>query len=147
MNFISTGNCSLHQAMANQLLSNLCSHTRISKDLLVNILPNQKFVSVDEAEITHFFIGLVFLGQPQCASHNVLPSCGIRRGNDFCVISQAGGQLLNFKSQGGDTFRGEDDFRQSSRGDCFIMTNCWYFHKMLHLEFYKFRLWRYLMFF
>ena len=37
-------------------------------------------------------------------------------GNDFCVISQAGGQLLNFKSQGGDTFRGEDDFRQSSRG-------------------------------
>ena len=116
MNFISTGNCSLHQAMANQLLSNLCSHTRISKDLLVNILPNQKFVSVDEAEITHFFIGLVFLGQPQCASHNVLPSCGIRRGNDFCVISQAGGQLLNFKSQGGDTFRGEDDFRQSGRG-------------------------------
>ena len=28
-------------------------------------------------------------------------------GDDFCVISQAGGQLLNFKSQGGDTFRGE----------------------------------------
>ena len=28
-----------------------------------------------------------------------------------------GGQLLNFKSQGGDTFRGEDDFRQSSRGE------------------------------
>ena len=40
-------------------------------------------------------------------------------------ISQAGGQLLNFKSQSGDTFRGGgDDFRQSSRGDCFIMTNC-----------------------
>ena len=37
------------------------------------------------------------------------------RGNDFCVISQAGGQLLNFKGQGGDTFMGEDDFRQSSR--------------------------------
>ena len=32
---------------------------------------------------------------------------GIRGGgNDFCVISQAGGgQLLNFKSKGGDTFR------------------------------------------
>ena len=147
MNFISTGNCSLHQAMANQLLSNLCSHTRISKDLLVNILPNQKFVSVDEAEITHFFIGLVFLGQPQCASHNVLPSCGIRRGNDFCVISQAGGQLLNFKSQGGDTFRGKMILGSQAGGDCFIMTNCWYFHKMLHLEFYKFRLWRYLTFF
>ena len=28
-------------------------------------------------------------------------------GDDFCVISQAGGQLLNFKSQGGDTFRGK----------------------------------------
>ena len=27
-------------------------------------------------------------------------------GNDFCVISQSGGQLLKFKSQGGDTFRG-----------------------------------------
>ena len=38
------------------------------------------------------------------------------RGDDFCVISQAGGQLLNFKSQGGDTFRG-DDFRQSRRGE------------------------------
>ena len=47
--------------------------------------------------------------------HSVLPA-GIRGGNDFCVISQARGQLLNFKSQGGDTFRGEDDFRQSSRG-------------------------------
>ena len=40
--------------------------------------------------------------------HSVLPpplpeSGG---GNDFCVISQAWGQLLNFKSQGGETFRG-----------------------------------------
>ena len=41
---------------------------------------------------------------------------GSEGGNDFCVISQAGGQLLNFKSQGGDIFRGGDDFRQSSRG-------------------------------
>ena len=55
---------------------------------------------------------------------------GISGGDDLCVISQAGGQLLSFKSQSGDTFRGEDDFRQSSRGgNCFIMTNCWYFHK------------------
>ena len=38
-------------------------------------------------------------------------------GNDFCVISQAGEQLLNFKSQGGDTFSGAgDNFWQSSRG-------------------------------
>ena len=65
-------------------------------------------------------------------------------GNDFCVISQAGGQLLNFKSQGGDTFRGLKMIL--SRGDCFIMRNCWYFHKMLHLLFYKFRLRRYLIF-
>ena len=42
-------------------------------------------------------------------------------GNDFCVISQAGGQLLNFKSQGGDTFRGLKMIL--SRGDCFIMRN------------------------
>ena len=32
-------------------------------------------------------------------------------------------------------------------GDCFIMTNCWYFHKMFHLEFYKFCLRCYLIFF
>ena len=40
------------------------------------------------------------------------------------LISQVGGggQLLNFKSQSGDTYRGGDDFRQSN---CFIMTNCW----------------------
>ena len=47
--------------------------------------------------------------------HSFLPPLG-SGGNDFCVISQTGGQLLNFKSQGGDTFMGEDDFRQSSRG-------------------------------
>ena len=34
----------------------------------------------------------------------------------FVSSARQGGQLLNFKSQGGDTFRGEDDFRQSSRG-------------------------------
>ena len=42
---------------------------------------------------------------------------------------------------------GGDDFKKSSRGDCFIMTNCWYFHQTLHLEFYKFRLRHYLNFF
>ena len=87
MNFISTSNCSLHQAMANQLLSNLRSHTRISKDFLVNILPSQKFVSVDEAEITHFFIGIVFLGQSQCASHNVFPP--LRSGGGMICVSSA----------------------------------------------------------
>ena len=34
------------------------------------------------------------------------PHWGSGGGNDFCVISQAGGQLLSFKSQGEDTFRG-----------------------------------------
>ena len=35
----------------------------------------------------------------------------------FVSSARQGGQLLNFKSQGGDTFKGgEDDFRQSSRG-------------------------------
>ena len=39
--------------------------------------------------------------------HSILPPPpGIRGGNDFCVISQGGEQLLNFKSQRGDTFRG-----------------------------------------
>ena len=32
---------------------------------------------------------------------------GISGGDDLCVISQAGGQLLSFKSQSGDTFRGK----------------------------------------
>ena len=42
--------------------------------------------------------------------HSVLPPpLGIRGGNDFCVISQAGGATAN---RGG----GEDDFRQSSWG-------------------------------
>ena len=36
---------------------------------------------------------------------------------------------------------------QAGGADCFIMTKCWYFHKMLHLEFYKFHLLRYLIFF
>ena len=35
----------------------------------------------------------------------------------FVSSARQGGQLLNFKSQGGDTFRGGDDFRQSSRGE------------------------------
>ena len=47
-------------------------------------------------------------------THSVLPPpapptppSGLSGGNDFCAISLAGaGQLLNFKSQGGDTFRG-----------------------------------------
>ena len=38
-------------------------------------------------------------------------------GNDFCVISQAGGQLLNFKSKGGDTFRGEKMILGSQAGE------------------------------
>ena len=40
------------------------------------------------------------------------------RGEGMIFVSSARqwGQLLNFKSQSGDTFRGGDDFRQSSRG-------------------------------
>ena len=46
------------------------------------------------------------------------------RWDDFCVISQAGGQLLNFKNQVGDTFRGLKMILGSQAGgDCFIMTN------------------------
>ena len=80
--------------------------------------------------------------------HSVLPpsSPWDRGGNDFCVVSQAGGKLLNLKSQGGDTFRGETTLGSQAGGDCFFMMNCWYFHKMLHLEFYKFRMRRCLIF-
>ena len=76
-----------------------------------------------------------------------LPPPRDQGGNDFCVISQAGGATAKLQEPGWGHIQGEDDFRQSSRGDCFIMTNCWYFHKILHLEFYKFRLRRYLIFF
>ena len=48
--------------------------------------------------------------------HSVLPP-GIKGGMIFVSSDRQVGQLLNFKSQGGDTFRGGgDDFRQSSRG-------------------------------
>ena len=57
------------------------------------------------------------------------------------------GQLLNSKSHGGNTFRGEMILGSQAGGNCSIMTNCWYFHKMIHLECYKFRLRCYLIFF
>ena len=46
------------------------------------------------------------------------PPPGNQGGGMIFVSSarQGGGQLLNFKSQGGDTFRGGDGFRESSRG-------------------------------
>ena len=47
---------------------------------------------------------------------SVLPPW-IRGGMIFVSSARKGGQLLNFKSQGGDTFRGGDDFRQSSSGE------------------------------
>ena len=80
--------------------------------------------------------------------HSVLPPPGIRGEWFLCHQPGRGGQLLNFKSKGAAHSGREDDFRQSSRGGtAIIMTNCWYFHKILHLEFYKFRLQRYLTFF
>ena len=42
---------------------------------------------------------------PKNQIHSVLPPWD-QGGDDFCVISLAGGQLLNFKSQSGDTLRG-----------------------------------------
>ena len=70
-------------------------------------------------------------------------------GDDFCVINQAGGATAKLQEpewghiQGG----GEMILGSQAGGDCFIMTNCWYFHKMPHPEFCKFRLRRYLIFF
>ena len=58
------------------------------------------------------------LEQFSMRQHRLPP--GIRGGMIFVSSARQVGQLLNFKSQGGDTFRGEggggDDFRQSSRG-------------------------------
>ena len=55
--------------------------------------------------------------EEKCFSlHSVLPP-GSRGEMIFVSSARQGGQLLNFKSQGGDTFRGGDDFRQSSRGE------------------------------
>ena len=54
-----------------------------------------------------------FLRHP--ALHSVLPPWD-QGGMIFVSSARQGGQLLNFKSQGGETFRGGDDFRQSSRG-------------------------------
>ena len=51
--------------------------------------------------------------------HSVLPPQPPPRdqgGMIFVSSTRRGGQLLNFRSQGGDTFRGKDDFRQSNRG-------------------------------
>ena len=48
--------------------------------------------------------------------HSVLPLWDQGGGMIFVSSTRQGGQLLNFKSQDGDTFRGGDDFRQSSRG-------------------------------
>ena len=39
-----------------------------------------------------------------------------QEGNDFCVISQAGGQLVR-GARAGTHSGGEDEFRQSSRGE------------------------------
>ena len=81
--------------------------------------------------------------------HSVLPP-GIRGGgNDFCVISQAGGEATaKLQEPGwGHIHGGKMILGSQAGGNCFIMTNCWYFDKMLHLEFYKFRLRRYLIFF
>ena len=85
-----------------------------------------------------FFLQLSIVSSPR----------GIKGGMIFVSSTRQGEQLLNFKSQSGDTFRGGEMILGSQAGgDCFIMTNCWYFHKMPHPEFYKFRLRRYLIFF
>ena len=56
-------------------------------------------------------------------------------------VSSGRGQLLNFKSQGGDTFRGEDDLRQSSRG---VTALSWQIVGISTKCRYKFCLWCYI---
>ena len=84
----------------------------------------------------------------QTTSFSVLPPPPGIRGNDFCVISQAGGATAKLEEPGWGHIQGAEMILGSQAGgDCFIMTDCWYFNKMLHLEFYKFCLRRYLIFF
>ena len=49
-------------------------------------------------------------------SHSVLPPPGIRGGDDFCVISQAGVETGKLQGPGWGHNQEGDDFRQSSRG-------------------------------
>ena len=80
--------------------------------------------------------------------HSVLPPWDQGGGNDFCVISQAVGATAKLQEpEWGHIQGGEMILGSQAGGDCFILMNCWYFHKMLCLEFYKFPLWRYLMFY
>ena len=67
--------------------------------------------------------------------HSVLPLGG----HDFCVISQAGGGATAKlqEPRWGHIQGGEMILGSQAGGNCFIMSNCWYFHKMLHLEIYK----------
>ena len=45
------------------------------------------------------------------------PPLGIKGGNDFCVISQAGGATAKLQEPGWGHIQGGDDFSQSSRGE------------------------------
>ena len=117
---------------------------KISGFIYLNTQNLAHFVDKNVRKVRRVLIAALHMG-----GTNNFPKVWVNSNEDSVAGSSArqGWQLLNFKSQDGDTFRGGDDFRQSSRGDCFIMTNCWYFHQMLHLEFYKFRLRRYFLLF
>ena len=82
----------------------------------------------------------------QIRRHSVL-SPWDQEGMIFVSSARQGGQLLNSRARVETHSGGKMILGSQAGGDCFIMTNCWYFHKILHLEFYKFRLRRYLIFF
>ena len=110
------------------------------------------FIIVLEALSHEFCVGddeyaddIVILAETFEGLHSVLPP-GIR-GNDFCVISLAGGATATLQAPGWGHIQKMILGSQAGGGKRFIMTNCWYFHKMLQLEFYKFRLRHYLIFF
>ena len=73
---------------------------------------------------------------------------GIRGGMIFVSSARQGGNCWTSRARvGTHSGGGEMILGSQAGGNCFIMTNCWYFHKMLHLEFYKFCLRCYLIFF
>ena len=80
--------------------------------------------SLYEIYIGKLFVGKLLFMEIKCTQICVimalLPQCppppGIRGGMIFVSSARQGGQLLNFKSQGGDTFRGRKMILGSQAG-------------------------------
>ena len=78
----------------------------------------------------------------------IVSSPSVIRGEWFLCHQPGRGATAELKEPGwGHIQGGKMILSSQAGGNCFIMRNCWYFYKMLHLEFCKFRLRCYLIFF